>query len=70
MSRSHSRWRLFLSGQQRNPRYLQGGDLVEATAATSDLSINLGSQGARVPPGRRRAGAAAGAAVIDHLNRF
>ena len=39
-----TRWRLFLGGQARNPRYLQDGDVVEATVATDDGAIDLGTQ--------------------------
>jgi 2-keto-4-pentenoate hydratase/2-oxohepta-3-ene-1,7-dioic acid hydratase in catechol pathway len=38
------KWRLFFSGQARNPRYLQHGDIVEASVATDDGAIDLGSQ--------------------------
>ncbi len=34
----------FLSGQTKNPNYLQHGDVVEATVATDDGTINLGTQ--------------------------
>jgi 2-keto-4-pentenoate hydratase/2-oxohepta-3-ene-1,7-dioic acid hydratase in catechol pathway len=39
-----TRWKLFFGGQARNPRYLQGGDVVEATVATDDGAIDLGTQ--------------------------
>jgi len=34
----------FLAGQAKNPNYLQHGDVVEATVATDDGAINLGTQ--------------------------
>ncbi len=34
----------FLAGQTKNPNYLQNGDVVEATVATDDGAINLGTQ--------------------------
>jgi 2-keto-4-pentenoate hydratase/2-oxohepta-3-ene-1,7-dioic acid hydratase in catechol pathway len=34
----------FLSAQTQNPNYLHDGDIVEATAATDDGAINLGTQ--------------------------
>lgn len=39
-----TRWRLFLGRQRTNPRYLQDGDVIEATAATDDGTIDLGRQ--------------------------
>ncbi|GGU48288.1 fumarylacetoacetate hydrolase family protein [Lentzea flava] len=38
------KWKLFFRGQQRNPRYLQDGDVIEATVATDDGAIDLGTQ--------------------------
>lgn len=38
------KWKLFFRGQERNPRYLQDGDVIEATAATDDGAIDLGTQ--------------------------
>jgi 2-keto-4-pentenoate hydratase/2-oxohepta-3-ene-1,7-dioic acid hydratase in catechol pathway len=38
------KWRTFFSRQAKNPRYLQPGDLVVASAATADGRIDLGSQ--------------------------
>jgi 2-keto-4-pentenoate hydratase/2-oxohepta-3-ene-1,7-dioic acid hydratase (catechol pathway) len=38
------RWKLFFRGQARNPRYLREGDVVEASAATDDGVIDLGTQ--------------------------
>jgi 2-keto-4-pentenoate hydratase/2-oxohepta-3-ene-1,7-dioic acid hydratase in catechol pathway len=34
----------FLAGQTQNPNYLHHGDVVEATVATDDGAINLGTQ--------------------------
>jgi 2-keto-4-pentenoate hydratase/2-oxohepta-3-ene-1,7-dioic acid hydratase in catechol pathway len=34
----------FLAGQEKNPNYLHHGDVVEATVATDDGAINLGTQ--------------------------
>jgi 2-keto-4-pentenoate hydratase/2-oxohepta-3-ene-1,7-dioic acid hydratase in catechol pathway len=39
-----TRWKLFLRGQARNPKYLHDGDVVEATVATDDGAIDLGTQ--------------------------
>jgi 2-keto-4-pentenoate hydratase/2-oxohepta-3-ene-1,7-dioic acid hydratase in catechol pathway len=39
-----TRWKLFLSRQARKPSYLHDGDVVEATVATDDGAIDLGSQ--------------------------
>jgi 2-keto-4-pentenoate hydratase/2-oxohepta-3-ene-1,7-dioic acid hydratase in catechol pathway len=39
-----TRWRLFFRGQARNPNYLQDGDAVEASVATDDGAIDLGTQ--------------------------
>jgi len=38
------KWRLFFRGQAGNPRYLQDGDVVEATVGTDDGAIDLGAQ--------------------------
>jgi len=38
------KWKLFLGRQRNNPRYLQDGDLVEATIGTDDGAIDLGTQ--------------------------
>ncbi|MFJ8021457.1 fumarylacetoacetate hydrolase family protein [Streptomyces sp. NPDC096311] len=38
------KWRLFLTGQARNPKYLKHGDIVEVTVATDDGAIDLGGQ--------------------------
>jgi 2-keto-4-pentenoate hydratase/2-oxohepta-3-ene-1,7-dioic acid hydratase in catechol pathway len=38
------KWKLFFSGQARNPKYLQDGDIVEASVATGDGAIDLGTQ--------------------------
>ncbi|GAB4061022.1 fumarylacetoacetate hydrolase family protein [Catellatospora paridis] len=39
-----TRWKLFFGGQARNPKYLKDGDVVEATIATDDCAIDLGTQ--------------------------
>jgi 2-keto-4-pentenoate hydratase/2-oxohepta-3-ene-1,7-dioic acid hydratase in catechol pathway len=39
-----TKWRLFFRGQERNPRYLRDGAVVEATVATDDGAIDLGTQ--------------------------
>ncbi|WP_433193693.1 fumarylacetoacetate hydrolase family protein [Nocardia sp. CA-107356] len=38
------KWKMFFQGQAKNPKYLQDGDLVEATIATDDSAIDLGRQ--------------------------
>src|SRR5246500_356191 len=38
------KWKLFFSTQAKNPKYLRHGDVVEATVATDDGAIDLGSQ--------------------------
>ena len=38
------KWKLFLAGQTRNPKYLHDGDAVEASVATDDGAIDLGVQ--------------------------
>ncbi|BAX93033.1 fumarylacetoacetate hydrolase family protein [Mycobacterium shigaense] len=38
------KWKLFFKGQGRNPRYLKQGDVVEASVATDDGAIDLGTQ--------------------------
>jgi len=42
------KWKLFFSGQARNPKYLRDGDVVEASIATDDGKIDLGVQRNRV----------------------
>jgi len=39
-----TKWKLFFSGQSRNPNYLKHGDVIEATVATDDGTIDLGRQ--------------------------
>jgi 2-keto-4-pentenoate hydratase/2-oxohepta-3-ene-1,7-dioic acid hydratase in catechol pathway len=39
-----TRWKIFFRGQGRNPRYLKDGDVVEASVATDDGAIDLGTQ--------------------------
>lgn len=38
------KWRMFLSGEQKNPKYLRDGDTVQISVATDDGAIDLGSQ--------------------------
>jgi 2-keto-4-pentenoate hydratase/2-oxohepta-3-ene-1,7-dioic acid hydratase in catechol pathway len=38
------KWKAFFSRQARNPRYLQDGDVVEASVATDDGFLDLGRQ--------------------------
>lgn len=38
------KWKLFFSRQARNPKYLREGDVVEASVATDDGVIELGTQ--------------------------
>lgn len=38
------KWKLFFTGQARNPRYLQHGDVVAASVATDDGAVDLGTQ--------------------------
>ncbi|HLY34227.1 MAG TPA: fumarylacetoacetate hydrolase family protein, partial [Jatrophihabitantaceae bacterium] len=38
------KWRLFFKAQAKNMKYLQEGDVVEATIGTDDSAIELGSQ--------------------------
>lgn len=40
----HVKWRMFVRGQARNPNYLQDGDVIEASVATDDHAIDLGTQ--------------------------
>ncbi|HWS92826.1 MAG TPA: fumarylacetoacetate hydrolase family protein [Mycobacterium sp.] len=42
------KWKLFFAGQAKNPKYLHDGDVVEATIATDDGKIDLGTQHNRV----------------------
>ena len=39
-----TKWKLFFRAQARNPNYLQDGDVVEASVATDDGEIDLGTQ--------------------------
>ena len=39
-----TKWKLFFAGQRKNPRYLQAGDTVTATAATPGGPLDLGEQ--------------------------
>jgi 2-keto-4-pentenoate hydratase/2-oxohepta-3-ene-1,7-dioic acid hydratase in catechol pathway len=38
------KWRMFFRGQAGNPKYLQDGDVIEASVATDDGAIDLGTQ--------------------------
>jgi 2-keto-4-pentenoate hydratase/2-oxohepta-3-ene-1,7-dioic acid hydratase in catechol pathway len=38
------KWRAFFKSQAGNPRYLKNGDIVEASVATDDGAIDLGTQ--------------------------
>jgi 2-keto-4-pentenoate hydratase/2-oxohepta-3-ene-1,7-dioic acid hydratase in catechol pathway len=38
------KWKLFFSGQAKNPKYLRDGDVVEAGVTTDDGAIDLGTQ--------------------------
>ncbi|MBV8928870.1 MAG: fumarylacetoacetate hydrolase family protein [Mycobacteriaceae bacterium] len=38
------KWKAFFSRQAKNPKYLQHGDVVEASVATDDGAIDLGTQ--------------------------
>jgi 2-keto-4-pentenoate hydratase/2-oxohepta-3-ene-1,7-dioic acid hydratase in catechol pathway len=42
------KWRLFFARQAENTKYLQHGDIVEASAATDDGAIDLGTQCAAI----------------------
>jgi 2-keto-4-pentenoate hydratase/2-oxohepta-3-ene-1,7-dioic acid hydratase in catechol pathway len=42
------KWKLFFSGQAKNTKYLHDGDVVEASIATDDSKIDLGTQRNRV----------------------
>ncbi len=42
------KWKLFFAGQAKSPKYLHDGDVVEATVATDDGTIDLGVQRNRV----------------------
>ena len=38
------KWTLFFAGQARNAKYLHDGDVVEASVANHDCTVNLGTQ--------------------------
>lgn len=38
------KWKVFFGGQAKNPNYLHDGDVVEASVATDDGKIDLGTQ--------------------------
>ena len=40
----HVKWKMFFSAQAKNTKYLHDGDVVEATVATDDGKIDLGTQ--------------------------
>ena len=40
----HVKWKMFFAGQAKNTKYLHDGDVVEATVATDDGKIDLGTQ--------------------------
>ncbi len=42
------KWKAFFKSQAKNPNYLQDGDVVEASVATDDGAIDLGTQRATV----------------------
>ena len=42
------KWKAFFKSQAANPKYLHDGDLVEASVATDDGTIDLGTQRTRV----------------------
>ncbi|HTY28387.1 MAG TPA: fumarylacetoacetate hydrolase family protein [Mycobacterium sp.] len=42
------KWKLFFAGQAKSPKYLHDGDVVEASVATDDGKIDLGTQRNRV----------------------
>lgn len=42
------KWNAFFKGQRKNPKYLAHGDVVEASVATDDKAIDLGTQRAVV----------------------
>jgi 2-keto-4-pentenoate hydratase/2-oxohepta-3-ene-1,7-dioic acid hydratase in catechol pathway len=39
-----TKWRLFINGQAKSPRYLRPGDRITATIRTPDGRIDLGTQ--------------------------
>lgn len=38
------KWKAFFKGQAKNPKYLHNGDVIEASVATDDGAIDLGTQ--------------------------
>jgi 2-keto-4-pentenoate hydratase/2-oxohepta-3-ene-1,7-dioic acid hydratase in catechol pathway len=42
------KWKMFFAGQAKNSKYLRDGDVVEASIATDDRKIDLGTQRNRV----------------------
>jgi 2-keto-4-pentenoate hydratase/2-oxohepta-3-ene-1,7-dioic acid hydratase in catechol pathway len=41
---AHLKWKAFFKRQASNPKYLQDGDVVEASVATDDGALDLGTQ--------------------------
>ena len=41
---AHLKWKAFFKRQAGNPKYLQDGDVVEASVATDDHALDLGTQ--------------------------
>lgn len=39
-----TKWKLFFKAQAKNPKYLRDGDIIDASAATPDGILNLGTQ--------------------------
>jgi 2-keto-4-pentenoate hydratase/2-oxohepta-3-ene-1,7-dioic acid hydratase in catechol pathway len=46
------KWRVFFSRQERNPAYLKAGDVVTASIATEDGTLDLGNQRITIRDGR------------------
>ena len=38
------KWRTFFSRQERNPAYLKAGDVITASIASEDRTLDLGTQ--------------------------
>lgn len=43
-----TKWKLFFKAQAKNPKYLHDGDVIDASAATADGALDLGSQHLKV----------------------
>lgn len=39
-----TKWKLFFKAQAKNPKYLRDGDVIDASAATADGALDLGTQ--------------------------